>query len=118
MSNLITKVGLVALMAVTGLVAPVSAASAAEGWPRDPRLKVEVQWDGHHRGHDRDRHDRHGRGGICSPHLATVKASRMGLHRARVVDVNRRVVVVAGFDRGGRDRVVFANRRGCPLIRR
>ncbi len=42
----------------------------------------------------------------------------MGLRRAQVVDVNRRVVVVAGFDRRGRDRVVFANERGCPLIRR
>jgi hypothetical protein len=26
--------------------------------------------------------------------------------------------VVAGFDRRGRDRVVFANERGCPVIRR
>jgi hypothetical protein len=26
--------------------------------------------------------------------------------------------VVAGFDRRGRDRIVFANERGCPVIRR
>ncbi|MCY1668290.1 hypothetical protein [Rhizobium sp. SL86] len=125
MSNLIAKVGLVALMAVTGLVAPVSGASAADGGLRGPDLRVEVQWHGDNRGPDRGRpdgdrydRDRHGRRDICAPWLAEDKASRMGLRRARVVDVNRRVVVVAGFDRGGRDRVVFANERGCPLIRR
>jgi hypothetical protein len=50
--------------------------------------------------------------------MAEEKASRMGLRRAQVVDVSPRRVVVAGFDRRGRDRIVFANVRGCPVIRR
>ncbi len=116
MSNLITKVGLAALMAAAGLLSPMSGASAAESGLRGSDLRVQVQWRDDHRGpgrgYDRGRPDR------CSPRLAEDKASRMGLRRAQVVDVNRRVVVVAGFDRRGRDRVVFANERGCPLIRR
>ncbi len=42
----------------------------------------------------------------------------MGLRRAQVVDVNRRVVVVNGYDRGGPNRIIFANERGCPVISR
>lgn len=54
----------------------------------------------------------------CSPHMAEAIARDMGMRRARVVDVSPRRVVVAGFDRHGRDRIVFANQRGCPIIRR
>jgi hypothetical protein len=54
----------------------------------------------------------------CSPRLAEGIARDMGLRRARVIDVTPRRVVVAGFDRHGRDRITFANQRGCPLIRR
>ncbi|MGE6741705.1 hypothetical protein ACQKGC_15635 [Allorhizobium pseudoryzae] len=119
MSNLIAKLGLASVMAVTGLLAPLSGASAADRGLLGPDLRVQVQWRDDHRGpdrrYDRGRPDRRDR---CAPWLAEDKASRMGLRRARVVDVNPRVVVVAGFDRGGRDRVVFANERGCPLIRR
>lgn len=108
------KAGLAALIAFGGVSATATSASA-DG----VQYGIYVQ-DGHrhggHRGPGWGRPDR-GRD-RCSPWLAEEKASRMGIRRARVVDVSPRRVVVAGFDRYGRDRVVFANVRGCPVIRR
>jgi hypothetical protein len=113
MKQLLAKAGLAVLIAVSGFVAPLATASAA-----DNGMTVEVQWRGDDRGGPRH----HGRGpdrrAGCAPWHAEDKAARMGLRRARVVDMNRRVVVVSGFDRRGRDRIVFANQRGCPVIRR
>lgn len=113
MKQLLAKAGLTVLIAVSGFAAPLATASAA-----DNGMRVEVQWRGDDRGGPRH----HGRGpdrrAGCAPWHAEDKAARMGLRRARVVDMNRRVVVVAGFDRRGRDRIVFANQRGCPIIRR
>lgn len=113
MTQRLAKAGLAILITAASLVAPLAGASAADG-----RL-VEVQWRDDPRGGHGPRHHHHRppREG-CAPWLAQDKAARMGLRRARVVDVNRRVVVVAGFDRHGRDRLVFANLRGCPLLRR
>jgi hypothetical protein len=109
MQKFLAKTGLAALIAVSGIVAPMAAASAA-----DNGLVIQAQYRGDdHRGRGGPRHR-----DVCSPGLAEEKASRMGLRRARVVDVNRRVVVVSGFDRRGPDRMVFANERGCPVIRR
>lgn len=51
----------------------------------------------------------------CSPGHALDKAERMGLHRARVVDVNRRTIRVAGRKFNNRVTVMFANERGCPI---
>lgn len=109
MKQFIAKAGLALAVAVTSLVAPLASASASDG------LRVEVQYRDHHRW-DGPRH--HRERDRCAPWQAERKASRMGLRRAHVVDVNRRVVVVSGFNRHGRDRMVFANVRGCPLIRR
>lgn len=67
------------------------------------------------RGRDRDRDRRDVREG-CSPERALWRAERMGLRRARVVDVSRRTVVVRGRDRGDRVTVVFARAPGCPVI--
>lgn len=111
MANLFVKAGIAAVVALTALTstAPIAAASG-------PDLGIQVQYRERERHDDRyDRRDRH-RG--CAPWLAEEKASRMGLRRARVVDVNRRVVVVRGIDRRGPDRIFFANERGCPVIRR
>lgn len=114
MFSTFAKASLAALIALGGISATAPAASAGP----DVQFRVQVQ--------DRYGHDR-GRPGWgrpdrprfgCSPQLAEAKASRMGLRRARVVDVSPRRVVVSGFDRRGRDRVVFANERGCPVIRR
>ncbi|RTL94130.1 MAG: hypothetical protein EKK31_31200 [Hyphomicrobiales bacterium] len=82
---------------------------------QDPRFGVYTgDDDGYYR---RDwRRDRDWRG--CSPERALDKAERMGLHRARIVDMNRRTVKVAGRQYGDRVVVVFANERGCPIIYR
>lgn len=54
----------------------------------------------------------------CSPERALDKADRMGLRRARIVDMDRYTVKVVGRQYGDRVVVVFANERGCPIIRR
>lgn len=112
MISTFAKAGLAALMAFGGIAATASTASADPG----VRYGIYVQDGYRHGGHGWGRPDR-GRD-RCSSWLAEEKASRMGLRRARVVDVSPRRVVVAGFDRRGRDRIVFANVRGCPVIRR
>jgi len=72
-----------------------------------------------HRRDDRDwRPDDRGWRRFCSPDRALDKAERMGLHRARIVDINRRTVKVAGRQYGDRVLVVFANERGCPILYR
>ncbi len=107
------KLGLAALMALGGISATASTASA-----QDVRYGIYVQDGYRHGGHGWGRPDRGRDRDRCSSWMAEEKASRMGLRRARVVDVSPRRVVVAGFDRRGRDRIVFANVRGCPVIRR
>ncbi|AZO74347.1 MAG: hypothetical protein E5V92_12565 [Mesorhizobium sp.] len=80
----------------------------------DPRFGV-------YTGEDDDgyyRRDREWRRRGCSPDRALDKAERMGLHRVRIVDINRRTVKVAGRQYGDRVVVVFANERGCPIIYR
>ena len=65
---------------------------------------------GHYHGH-------RGRGfrNKCRPGRALRKARSRGLRRARLVRLNRRVVVVRGRKWGDRVTVGFANRRGCPV---
>ncbi len=116
MTSLITKVGAVFLLALGGLSATAPIASAA-----GPHDVITIQYNDRGWGPgpgprpDWDRRPPPPRG--CSPRLAEDKAYRMGLNRPRVIDANRRVVVVGGFDRRGRDRIVFANERGCPVLR-
>ncbi|MDX8469382.1 hypothetical protein RFM26_27165 [Mesorhizobium sp. VK23B] len=81
---------------------------------QDPRFGV-------YTGDDDDgyyRRDRDWRRRGCSPDRALDKAERMGLHRARIVDISRRTVKVVGRQYGDRVVVVFANERGCPIIYR
>lgn len=68
----------------------------------------------HYGRHDDRRYYRRDR---CSVHHARRKARRMGMHHPRVVRMNRHKLVVRGFRHGYRERVVFANRHGCPVIR-
>jgi hypothetical protein len=51
----------------------------------------------------------------CDLDLATDIARDEGLRRPRVVDVTERRVVVRGRTAYGRETIVFANRRGCPI---
>lgn len=59
----------------------------------------------------------HGRDRGCSVDRALNKAERMGLRRARVVDVSRRTITVAGRQYGDRVAVTFARAPRCPVIR-
>ena len=54
----------------------------------------------------------------CSPERALDKAERMGLRRARVVDVSRHTIKVAGRKYSDRVVVVFGRERGCPIVYR
>jgi hypothetical protein len=70
------------------------------------------RWDDRAERHDR-RHGRH----ACSPDRALDKAERMGLRRARVVDVGRRTITVSGRKWHDRVRVTFARAPNCPILR-
>jgi len=52
----------------------------------------------------------------CDLDEATDIARDEGLRRPRVVDVTERRVVVRGRTAAGPETIVFANRRGCPVI--
>jgi len=72
---------------------------------------------------DRDRFDRrdyrHHRRDMrgCTPNRAVDKAERYGVRRARVVDVDRRTITVAGRKWGERVRMTFARSPNCPVVR-
>ena len=53
----------------------------------------------------------------CTPNRAVDKAERLGLRRARVVDVDRRTIDVMGRRYGDRVVLTFARVPGCPVIR-
>lgn len=64
---------------------------------------------------DYRRHDRRYR--ECTPNRAIEKAERNGLRRARVVDVSRRTITVAGRKWGERVRMTFSRAPNCPVVR-
>jgi len=68
-----------------------------------------------YRRHDRRRDDRRYR--ECTPNRALEKAERNGVRRARVVDVNRRTITVAGRKWGERIHMTFARAPHCPVVR-
>ncbi|MBW9086626.1 hypothetical protein JNB91_02110 [Rhizobium wenxiniae] len=117
MTSLLTRIGLAAIVALSGISATASTAAASDRGFGINGNGIYVQYYDRHHDRDRDWRRHHGRPG-CSPARALDKAERMGLRRVRVVDASRRAIVVVGRDRHGRDRVVFANERGCPVIRR
>ncbi|MGO6720180.1 hypothetical protein ACC717_01680 [Rhizobium ruizarguesonis] len=103
MTHFLTKASLAALLALCSIPATVSTAAAA-----GPQTGLVVEAQYYHRPPVRG----------CSPAHAVRKARYFGLHRAHITRMSPRVVVVAGRDRRGWDRITFANVRGCPLIRR
>lgn len=111
MLKLIAKTGLVVALTLSGAAAPISFAQAQD-------LQFRIGPDGVRiYDRDRDRYDRYRdyrRG--CSPREAVMAARDSGLRRAEVVRVTDRSVTVRGWTRYGPDRIVFANRRGCPEI--
>lgn len=55
----------------------------------------------------------------CSPRKAVKKArKKFGVKHAKIARKNHRKIVVKGYKRGHRVKVVFANHRGCPVIAR
>jgi hypothetical protein len=117
MTKKFIKIGAAVLGAVLSLTAFASTASAGHrGYYYDaPGFSLHIgspRHDRHHGGWNGHRE----RG--CRPMMAVEKARWSGLRRAHVQHVTPRRVVVAGFRHHGFDRMVFANRRGCPLIRR
>lgn len=62
-----------------------------------------------------DRRDRWER--RCTPDRALDKAERMGMHRARVVDMSRHSITVAGRKWGDRMIVTFGREPFCPILR-
>jgi hypothetical protein len=108
--KLISNAGLVLALTLGGAVAPASFAQAQD-------VQFRIGPDGV-RIYERDRDDRY-RDGYrrgCSPREAQIAARDSGLRRPEVVRVTRRSVTVQGWTRYGPDRIVFANRRGCPEI--
>lgn len=113
-----------------GALAAVPGAAHADGiylnfGQGDPRFGVypggrenvrDWRHDGDWRG-DGWRRDRDWRRS-CSPRQALDKAERMGLRRARVVDVSRYSIRVAGRKYNERVVVSFGRERGCPIAYR
>ena len=123
MSNFLKTAALSALIGLGALgVAPASAQSGVYlglgGGHHGPSVGVWFGDNGHsYRRHDRwDRRWEQPRRG-CSAGHALNKAERMGLRRARVVDVDRRSIEVRGRKFGERRTIEFARVPGCPIIR-
>ncbi|MCL6707086.1 hypothetical protein M8R20_08745 [Pseudomonas sp. R2.Fl] len=116
MTTKFVKIGAAVLGAVLSLTAFASTASAGHrGYYYDaPGFSLHIGGESRHGGHVWQRHRDRG----CRPMMAVEKARWTGLRRAHVQRVTPNRVVVAGVRHHGFDRVVFANRRGCPLIHR
>lgn len=132
MIGMIRKIAIAAIVSLTAFGGTAGVASAdswgvyvggsgygievRDGWGRhDDRGRGWGRHDDRGWGH----HGRHhgGRRGECRPHHALEKARWNGMRRAFVADVSRRHVVVKGIRHGDRDRMIFANVRGCPVVR-
>lgn len=124
---MLNKIRTAALSALVGLgtLAAIPATAQADGiylnlGQGEPRVGVYVQDrhdNGRHGGQrggrpDHGRWDRH-----CTPDRALDKAERMGVRRARVVDVDRRKISVVGRKHGDRVRLTFARAPNCPIVR-
>lgn len=105
MTSIFAKAGIAALIAFCAIPATISTATAG---PQHDVIQAQ---------HSGDRHYRPYR--TCSPIQAVQKARMRGLRDVRVTGISPRRVVVAGHSRHyDRDRIVFANVRGCPIIHR
>lgn len=120
MAGMLAKLGFAALVTFATTVGTVSTAAADSNFGWGVYVGGGPGYDRHYRddyrpgwGHEPRRHRPQG----CSPRRAVEEARWSGLRRARVHNVTPRRVVVAGFRHGEFDRMVFANVRGCPVIR-
>jgi hypothetical protein len=136
MRNLLKTTLLAAALALTGAMAATAQADTFELQigPDGPRMLMRDNCDPYRercryedrRYDDRGRYDdrRYDNRGWarreCSPERALYKAERMGLRRARIVDVGRRTIDIRGRTRYGERVIVSFGRwdRSCPLYRR
>ena len=101
MTTIFAKAGIAALISLAAVSAGVSTASATSFGA----AVQDVRYDPH-------------RPRVCSPIEAVRKARARGLRNTHVAEIAPRRVIVEGRSRYGRDRIVFANVPGCPVIRR
>jgi hypothetical protein len=118
---MLTKLRTAAFSALIGLgaIAAMPAAAQAEGLYLNygsgyggSGFGVQVGDYGRHHYRPDRRHFR-----ACTPQRAANKAERYGVRRARVIDVDRRTITVAGHKWGERVRMTFGRSANCPIVR-
>jgi hypothetical protein len=118
------KTATLSAMIGLGAIAAMPAAAQAEGvylnfGDRHDDARFGLYFDDgdrvDYRGDYRDdrRHNRR----ACTAGRALDKAERLGIRRARVVDVGRRSIEVVGRKHGDRVRVSFGRAPNCPIVR-
>lgn len=112
--------GLSALIALGTLAAIPATSAQAEGLylnlgNGDARFGIYVG-DNDRRWHRRDRWERRHARRQCTANRALNKADRMGIRRARIVDIDRRSITVRGRKWGDRVTVDFGRAPNCPVI--
>ena len=122
-----SKLRTAALSAVIGLgaIAAMPASAQADGLYLNfggghHSAGAGIQFGGRDSARYRDYRDyRHERRNYraCTPNRAVNKAERMGVRRARVVDVSRHSIKVAGRKHGDRVRLTFGRAPNCPIVR-
>lgn len=110
MISLIGKTALAALIGL-GSMAIVPATASA----RDAGIYFEFGTPGRH--HLPPPRYRPYRRIFCTNGQALHRARRSGLHKAYIVRRTPSRIVLEGRRRGHHDRMVVADRRGCPIIR-
>ena len=112
----IAVVGLAALQLMTS-VASAQYYGGDDGYAPPPwQRDQDRDWRGPPRGWDRDRDSGWDRDRGCDRRDLMRAARAEGFRRIDSVDSNGRRIVVRGWNDGGPDRMVFANRRGCPVL--
>ncbi len=109
---------IIGVASTLALAAPASAhhSSSSFGFQiGGPEFSIRFGDHGYRKGreHRRDRGYRRNRS--CNPHRALRKARRMGIHRAHIVRVNRRKIIVAGRRWGERTIVGFSRHGRCSV---
>ncbi len=116
------RYALSAFMTVAMALPAMQAPASAQGFeieinPRAPSARMRDHCNPRYE-RCRDRWDERRDRRFCTEERALRKAERMGFRRVRVVEANRRVVVVRGRDRyDDRVRIVFGRDRNCPVYR-
>ena len=113
----ILKTTALSAMIAAGALSAVTAGAQAEGlylnFGDGARAGFHFGDEGRRHG-DRWREQGWRRG--CSAERALDKADRMGLHRVRIVDEDRRTITVAGRQYGDRVTVTFGRGPHCPVL--